>query len=220
MPYGPRNTGAGTTPGLCARALPNSSASRSGESGGELGIRRNGTHAQFPGNRSQKKSARCREICHSARAGAIGVPFITAYEGTARGRLGAARGRGSGIGRQWQSWPGCDSTGTAWAGARKIFGVVRALGSGPRRYKRFHNHVVRRRGLRQPDPGSDGTAMAPISSTNTVGSPYFEQACRAMAVGGRQNFHCNDRAQCAVRYFRIFNRGPPSVHWRGYVENR
>ena len=50
-------------------------------SGGELGIRRDGTHAQPPRDCRRRICGRSPATITLAEAGAVGVPFITAYTG-------------------------------------------------------------------------------------------------------------------------------------------
>jgi NADPH:quinone reductase len=154
-------------------------------SGGELGISRNGTHARF----LVVDSKHVREVPANlslAEAGAVGVPFITAYEGLRE--AGSVRpqdvvlvlGASGKVGQAAIQL-------ASMTGARHIFGVNRTLG---------------------PHRGHAASPVTMLSATddfasqvreatnghgadivyNTVGSPYFEQACRAMAIGGRQIF--------------------------------
>ena len=76
-------------------------------SGGELGIRRDGTHAEWlvvPVEHVREKPAAVGLI----EAGAVGVPFITAYAGLEDAGGVQARRRGPGVRRQRQGRPGDD----------------------------------------------------------------------------------------------------------------
>ena len=154
-------------------------------SGGELGIRRDGAHARYlvlpAENLREKPSAN-----HLAEAGAVGVPFVTAYDGLQRGGpvkrgdvvlvLGANGKVGQAV------------TQIATAAKRAVFGVERAPGS----YRGHATGEVTMLGASEGDiaervmDATDGHGADIVF--NTVGSPYFEAANRAMAIRGRQIF--------------------------------
>jgi NADPH2:quinone reductase len=152
-------------------------------SGGELGIRRDGSHARHLV--LDAAHVRAKPAAISLReAGAVGVPFITAYEG-----LREAGGIRAGdivlvLGANGKVGQAAIQLATM-AGAR-VFGVER---------------------MAQPHNGHASAPVEMIDASaadiaahvrertegrgadivyNTVGSPYFEAACRAMAVRGRQ----------------------------------
>ena len=154
-------------------------------SGGELGIRRDGTHASHLV--LDAAHVRVKPATISLReAGAVGVPFITAYEGLreaggvkeddvvlvlgANGKVGQATIQLA-----------------TMAGAR-VFGVERTA----------EPHIGHASGpVTMIDASSTDIAAFVREQTgghgadivyNTVGSPYFEAACKAMAVRGRQIF--------------------------------
>ena len=154
-------------------------------SGGELGIRRDGTHASHLV--LDAAHVRVKPATISLReAGAVGVPFITAYEG-----LREAGGVKEGdvvlvLGANGKVGQAAIQLATM-AGAR-VFGVERTAephrghASGP---------------VTMIDASSTDIAALVREQTdghgadivyNTVGSPYFEAACKAMAVRGRQIF--------------------------------
>lgn len=154
-------------------------------SGGELGIRRNGSHGRFlavpaAGLREKPSNLTMDE------AGSIGVPFITAFEGLRRaGRVKrddvvlvlGANGKVGQAAIQLASMAGA-----------KVFGVERTA-------VQYVGHA-----------GGDVTMIDASSQSidelvreatdghgadivyNTVGSPYFEQANKALAKGGTQIF--------------------------------
>jgi NADPH2:quinone reductase len=154
-------------------------------SGGELGISRDGTHAQYllvdtAGVREKPKSVGMLE------AGAVGVPFITAYEGLRRAGLSNNGDVVLVLGSNGKVGQAAIQL-AARAGAQ-VFGVERSAGAyrghacGP--VDMIHagdrdiaDHV-------RDKTGGHGADIV----FNTVGSPYFEQANRALAKGGRQIF--------------------------------
>ena len=165
-------------------------------SGGELGIRRDGSHATH----LLLDAAHVREKPASlslAEAGAIGVPFITAYEGLKEAGFVKTSDIVLVLGVNGKVGQAAAQLAAA-AGAR-VFGVAR---SGARRgaQEGVQGHVEFR-----------GHACAPVTMLaaeddwaarfldassghgadivyNTMGSPYFTGGCQAMAIGGRQIF--------------------------------
>jgi NADPH:quinone reductase len=153
-------------------------------SGGELGIRRDGTHARHlvidaAHVRTKPSALSLRE------AGAVGVPFITAYEG-----LREAGGVHQGdvvlvLGGNGKVGQAAIQLATM-AGAARVFAVAR----GPEPY---HGHATG--AVEMLDASAADVADRVRDRTggrgadivyNTVGSPYFEMANRAMALQGRQ----------------------------------
>jgi NADPH:quinone reductase len=150
--------------------------------GGDLGITRDGTHASHlvlpPEAVVEKPAALTLE-----EAGALGVPFVTALEGFHRAGMPkpgdvvlvlAANGMVGQAAAQI----------AAMHGAR-VFGVARR--AAPFAQLHCHVHMI--------DASSTDIADVVRNETgghgadivyNTVGSPYFEAANRAMAHGGRQ----------------------------------
>ncbi len=153
-------------------------------SGGELGIRRDGTHATYvlldAGYVRPKPST-----LTLAEAGAIGVPFITADQGLQE--AGSVRPSDIVLIAGVNGKVGQAAAQLAAAAGARVFGVAR------------HGAPFR------------GDACAPIAMLaaeadwatqlrdatgghgadivyNTMGSPYFTGACAAMAIGGRQIF--------------------------------
>jgi NADPH:quinone reductase len=152
-------------------------------SGGELGIRRDGTHARhlvLPAANLREKPA----AITLAEAGAVGVPFITAYEGlreagpVQRGDFVLVLGANGKVGQA--------AIQLATAAGARVFGVERS----PVPYRGHATSEVIILGASEGDiaervrdaTGGHGADIV----YNTVGSPYFEAACRAMAIRGRQ----------------------------------
>ena len=154
-------------------------------SGGELGIRRDGTHARYltvpVGSVRAKPSNLSME-----EAGAIGVPFVTAFEGLQRaggveqGDVVLVLGANGKVGQAAIQL-------ATQAGAR-VFGVERTndpyIGHANAEVTMIDassqnlDEVVRQL--------TDGHGADIVY--NTVGSPYFERANKAMAVRGTQIF--------------------------------
>ena len=154
-------------------------------SGGELGIRRDGTHSRhlvLPlANLLEKPAA-----ISLAEAGAVGVPFITAYEGlreagpVRQGDVVLVLGANGKVGQA--------AIQLATAAGARVFGVGRT----PTPYRGHSTSEVTILGASEGDiaerlreaTGGHGADIV----YNSVGSPYFEAACRAMAIRGRQIF--------------------------------
>jgi NADPH:quinone reductase-like Zn-dependent oxidoreductase len=154
-------------------------------SGGELGIRLNGTHGRYLVAKTAGVRRKPANLT-TDEAGAIGVPFVTAYEGLRRaggvkeGDVVLVLGANGKVGQA--------ATQLATAAGARVFGVERT-----REVYTGHangevvmidasteaiDEVVRR------ETGGYGADIV----YNTVGSPYFEQANRAMAIGATQIF--------------------------------
>jgi NADPH:quinone reductase len=154
-------------------------------SGGELGIRRDGTHARYltvpVGSVRAKPSNLSME-----EAGAIGVPFVTAFEGLQRaggveqGDVVLVLGANGKVGQA--------SIQLATQAGARVFGVERSndpyIGHANAEVTMIDassqnlDEVVRQL--------TDGHGADIVY--NTVGSPYFERANKAMAVRGTQIF--------------------------------
>ena len=154
-------------------------------SGGELGIRRDGAHARYltvsAANLREKPAA-----ITLAEAGAVGVPFITAYEGLSEagpvqpGDVVLVFGANGKVGQA--------AIQLATAAQARVFGVERT----PDAYRGHATDEVTMLGASEGDiaarvreaTGGHGADIV----FNTVGSPYFEAANRTMAIRGRQIF--------------------------------
>jgi NADPH:quinone reductase len=154
-------------------------------SGGELGIRRDGTHARhlvLPAANLRGKPA----AITLAEAGAVGVPFITAYEGLREAGPVCQYDVVLVLGANGKVGQAAIQLATA-AGAR-VFGVERT----PTPYRGHAMGELSMLGASEGDiaervrdaTGGHGADIV----YNTVGSPYFKVACRAMAIQGRQIF--------------------------------
>ena len=138
-------------------------------SGGELGIRRDGTHrgACAPRAAVREKPA----AITLAEAGAIGVPFVTAYRAARRGlRSGRCVLVFGGNGKVGQAVPDRHR-----AGAR-VFGVERTPAVSRPRHRQVSMLGPRRRHRRAVREATGGHGADIVY--NTVGSPYFEAANR------------------------------------------
>lgn len=154
-------------------------------SGGDLGITRDGSHAGWL--RLPVAALRAKpERLSFDEAGAVGVPFVTAYEGfrrsgfPRRGQVVAVMGANGKVGQAAVQL-------AAQAGAR-VIAVQRK--SGP--FEGFASSEVEAVDARHENvaealrklTGGRGVDLV----YNTVGSPYFEAANQAMAKGATQIF--------------------------------
>jgi NADPH:quinone reductase-like Zn-dependent oxidoreductase len=153
-------------------------------SGGDIGITRDGSHAGWlllPAAVLREKPARLG----FDEAGSVGVPFVTAYEGfrrsgqPQRGQAVAVMGSNGKVGQAAVQL-------AAQAGAQ-VFAVQRSaelagFAAGPVTVidARHEDVAARLREL------TDGRGVDLVF--NTVGSPYFEAANKAMAKGAAQIF--------------------------------
>lgn len=154
-------------------------------SGGELGIRRDGTHARHL--LLDAANVRVKPATLSLReAGAVGVPFITAFEG-----LREAGGVTAGdvvlvLGANGKVGQAAIQLATM-AGAR-VFGVERTagphIGHASTPVEMIGASTIDIAAHVRERTGGHGADIV----YNTVGSPYFEAACKAMAIRGRQIF--------------------------------
>jgi NADPH2:quinone reductase len=154
-------------------------------SGGELGIRRDGTHARYLVLKIDAVRAKPATVS-MLEAGAVGVPFITAYEGLRRSGLpkpGEVVLVMGGNGKVGQA-----TIQLATQAGATVFGVERGneeyIGhaSGPVDMIDASTQDIAE--YVRAKTGGHGADIV----FNTVGSPYFEQANRALAIGGRQVF--------------------------------
>jgi len=153
-------------------------------SGGDIGITRNGSHATW----LVLPEAALREKPHNLsfeEAGSVGVPFITAYEGfrrsgmPQRGQTVAVMGANGKVGQAAVQL-------AAQAGAQ-VIAVRRGAGAwdgpsaGVQTIDASSEDVAAR--IRELSDGKGAHIVF-----NTVGSPYFEAANKAMAKGATQIF--------------------------------
>ncbi len=154
-------------------------------SGGELGIRRDGTHGKYL--RIGVEAVRAKPQALSLlEAGAVGVPFITAYEGLRRAGMPKAGSTVLVCGGNGKVGQATIQIATA-LGAR-VFAVER--GAEP-----YRGHASAP--VRMIDASRETISAVVRDETNghgadivynTVGSPYFERANLAMAIGATQIF--------------------------------
>ncbi|MBB3007759.1 quinone oxidoreductase family protein [Cupriavidus alkaliphilus] len=154
-------------------------------SGGELGIRRDGTHGKYL--RIDAAAVRAKpESVSLLEAGAVGVPFITAYEGLRRAGMPQAGSTVLVCGGNGKVGQATIQIATA-LGAR-VFAVERTA-------QPYRGHASGQ--VRMIDASREPIAEVVLGETgghgadivyNTVGSPYFEQANRSMAIGATQIF--------------------------------
>ncbi|WP_439686208.1 NADPH:quinone reductase or related Zn-dependent oxidoreductase [Cupriavidus oxalaticus] len=154
-------------------------------SGGELGIRRDGTHGKYLSIQASAVRAKPASVS-LLEAGAVGVPFITAYEGLRRAGMPQAGSTvlvGGGNGKVGQA-----TIQIATALGARVFAVERTA-------EPYRGHASG--AVRMIDASREAIAEVVRDETgghgadivyNTVGSPYFEQANQAMAVGATQIF--------------------------------
>ncbi len=152
-------------------------------SSGDLGIRRDGTHAthlvveaaalvEKPGNISM------------AEAAGIGVPFVTAIEGFRRAGMPGAQDTVLVMGLNGKVGQAATQL-ASWRGAR-VIGVVRkdedyqGHASGPVEVINASTTNVAAR-VRELTDGKGADIVF-----NTVGDPYFEAANKSLALAGRQ----------------------------------
>ncbi|SFU72438.1 quinone oxidoreductase family protein [Pseudoduganella namucuonensis] len=154
-------------------------------SGGELGIRRDGTHSRY----LLIDTAAVREKPSTVtmlEAGAVGVPFITAYEGLRRAGLPQAGDVVLVCGGNGKVGQATIQLATR-AGAR-VFAIERTreayIGHASGQVDMIDASTQDIAAYVRDKTGGHGADIV----YNTVGSPYFEQANQALATGGRQIF--------------------------------
>jgi NADPH:quinone reductase-like Zn-dependent oxidoreductase len=170
-------------------------------SGGELGITRNGTHANYVVVKAS--TVRVKPSTMSLlEAGALGVPFITAYEGLSRAGF-PAKGAKSILVCGANGRVGQAAIQLASAQGLQVFGVER----GTREY-RGHATVT----VDMVEPGAklseyvrDKTQGAGVDIVfNTVGSPYFVEAHAAMGRNATQIFISTIERSVPFDIFQFF----------------
>jgi len=151
--------------------------------GGDLGITRDGTHARYlvlPVAALVPKPERIA----MASAATVGVPFVTAYEGLRRADLAGPGQTVLVLGSNGKV--GQAAVQLATRARARVIGVERGA-------TRYTGHASAQ--VEVIDGTRDDIAQAVLSMTdgrgvdvayNTVGSPYFQLALDALAVGGTQ----------------------------------
>jgi NADPH:quinone reductase len=169
-------------------------------SGGELGITRNGTHSKYVVVNASTVRAKPSTMS-LLEAGALGVPFITAYEGLSR--AGFPKGAKSILVCGANGRVGQAAIQLASAQGLQVFGVER----GTREY-RGHSTVT----VDMLDPAAklseyvrDKTEGAGVDIVfNTVGSPYFVEAHAAMGRNATQIFISTIERSVPFDIFQFF----------------
>ena len=152
-------------------------------SSGDLGIRRDGTHGRYlrlPRDAVVVKPPRLS----LDEAGALGVPFVTAWEGLRRAGLPGPGDTVLVLGGNGKVGQACTQI-ASMRGAR-VFSVGRGgaydgHAAGPVRSIAAAEDVA---GIVRAETGGRGADIA----YNAVGSPYFDVANKALTTGGRQVF--------------------------------
>lgn len=152
-------------------------------SSGDLGIRRDGTHASHlvvEAGALVEKPARMS----LAEAAGIGVPFVTAQEGFRRAGMPKAGETVAIFGLNGKVGQAAAQI-AAWRGAR-VIGVNRK----PEGFAGPRNLAVEVISSADGDPAERLRAMTGGKGAdivyNTVGEPFFETGVKALAVGGRK----------------------------------
>lgn len=154
-------------------------------SGGELGITRDGTHARH----LVVDAAHVREVPSGMalrEAGAVGVPFVTAYTGLME--AGGVKPGMTVLVLGGNGKVGQAATQLATMAGAKVIGVERTAEP----YRGHANGPVTLIGADAGDIAEQVLALTGGHGAdivyNTVGSPYFDAANRALAHGGTQIF--------------------------------
>ncbi len=154
-------------------------------SGGDLGISRNGSHAErltLPASAIRPKPRNLSML----EAGTVGVPFVTAYEGfrrsgfPARGDVVAVFGASGKVGQAAIQLAARNGA-TVFAVDRRA-NAPRGFASGPVRY--LDGSGAKASELIRGETGGKGASVV----FNTVGSPWFAEANASMAKRGTQVF--------------------------------
>ena len=153
-------------------------------SSGDLGIRRDGTHATHLAVEADAVVEKPKNLSWEEAAG-IGVPFVTATEGFRRAG-NAEKGRdGAGDGRQRQGRPGRGANRELARRARDRRGAQERGLCRPRQFGPVEvidasaTDVAAR--VRELTDGKGADIVF-----NTVGDPYFQAAHKSLALRGRQ----------------------------------
>ena len=152
-------------------------------SSGDLGIRRDGTHATHLAIEAEAVVAKPRTISWEEAAG-IGVPFVTAMEGLRRAGLPKPGDTVLVMGANGKVGQAAVQIAT-WHGARAI-GVVRSNES----YQGHANSKVEVIDASVADVAAQVRELTGGKGAdivfNTVGDPYFQAAHQSLALRGRQ----------------------------------
>jgi len=170
-------------------------------SGGELGIRRDGTHARYLTVATEAVRVKPSTVS-MLEAGAIGVPFITAHEGFRRAGMPKAGEVVLVMGGNGKVGQAAIQLATL-AGAR-VFAVERHaepyIGHASGEVDVIAADSTDIAAYVREKTGGHGADIV----FNTVGSPYFEAANKALAIGGRQIFIATIEKQVPFDIFAFY----------------
>ena len=152
-------------------------------SSGDLGIRRDGTHATHLAVEHDAVVEKPKSLSWEEAAG-IGVPFVTAMEGLRRAGMPKSGETVLVMGVNGKVGQAATQIAT-WHGAR-VIGVVR-------KNERYEGHANSTVEMIDASAGDVATRVREITANkgadivfNTVGSPYFDAAHKSLALRGRQ----------------------------------
>src|SRR6202048_3148404 len=152
-------------------------------SSGDLGIRRDGTHATHLTVEADAVVEKPKGVSWEGAAG-IGVPFVTAMEGLRRAGIPKAGETVLVMGVNGKVGQAAVQI-ASWHGAR-VIGVVR-------RNEPYEGHANSRGEVIDASATDVAPRVRELTGGkgadivfNTVGDPYFQAAHKALAVGGRQ----------------------------------
>lgn len=152
-------------------------------SSGDLGIRRDGTHASYLAVEAEAVVEKPRNISWEEAAG-IGVPFVTAMEGFRRAGVPKSGETVLVMGINGKVGQAATQIAT-WRGAR-VIGVVR-------KSEPYEGHANSAIDIIDASAADVATRVRELTGGkgadivfNTVGDPYFQAAHRSLALRGRQ----------------------------------
>jgi NADPH:quinone reductase len=152
-------------------------------SSGDLGIRRDGTHATHLAVEHDAVVEKPKSLSWEEAAG-IGVPFVTAMEGLRRAGMPKPGETVLVMGVNGKVGQAATQIAT-WQGAR-VIGVVR-------KNERYEGHANSTVEMIDASAGDVATRVRELTDNkgadivfNTVGSPYFDAAHKSLALRGRQ----------------------------------
>src|SRR6201986_5401705 len=152
-------------------------------SSGDLGIRRDGTHATHLAVEAEAVVEKPKNLSWEEAAG-LGVPFVTAMEGLRRAGMPKPGETVLVMGVNGKVGQAATQIST-WHGAR-VIGVVRKN----ERYEGHANSTVEMIDASATDVAARLREMTANKGAdivfNTVGNPYFEAAHKSLALRGRQ----------------------------------
>jgi NADPH2:quinone reductase len=152
-------------------------------SSGDLGIRRDGTHATHLAVEHDAVVEKPKSLSWEEAAG-IGVPFVTAMEGLRRAGMPKSGETVMVMGVNGKVGQAATQIAT-WHGAR-VIGVVR-------KNERYEGHANATVEMIDASAGDVATRVREMTANkgadivfNAVGNPYFEAAHKSLALRGRQ----------------------------------